>query len=293
MGGTKIEAQVFASDWSLAKRRRIDTPKGYDALVSAMAAQIAWVDEVAGPVPVGVSAAGLVNPATGLALTANLPATGKPFPADIVAAARPITFVNDCRAMTLSEAVFGAAIGQSPVVGLILGTGVGGGVAIGGRLVEGLAMVGGEFGHTAAPAHLVKQYDLPVQRCGCGRMGCVETYGSGPGLTRIAQSVLGKAMTPPEIVAARVDDPDVARVWAIWCEIVAELLMILTLTVDPAVVVLGGGLSRAPGVVKDLSAALARVQLSGFAVPQIVLAEGGDASGARGAAYAALQEVSP
>jgi predicted NBD/HSP70 family sugar kinase len=293
LGGTKIEAQVFAPDWTCVDRQRIDTPRDYPALVAAMAAQIGWITDRAGhAVPVGIAAAGLVNPRTGHAFTANLCATGHPFPADIATAAgRPVTYVNDCRALTLSEAVFGAARGLSPVAGLILGTGIGGGVAVDGRLVPGPAMVGGEFGHFAAPAHLVAAHDLPVVRCGCGRMGCTETYVAGPGLSRLARHLTGRDLTPPEIAAGKDHDPDLARVWALWCDLAAELLMTLTFVIDPAAIVLGGGLSKVPGITRDLSAALTRAQLPGFAIPRVLLAEAGDASGARGAAYAALQEA--
>jgi N-acetylglucosamine kinase len=291
LGGTKIEAQVFAPDWTLAHRRRIDTPRDYPGLCAAMADQIAWVDCVASaPLPIGVAAAGLVNPVSGLAFTANLAAMGQPFPADLVRlAGRPVTYVNDCRALTLSEAIFGAGQGLSPVVGLIMGTGIGGGLAVDGRLVPGPSMVGGEFGHTPAPAHVVLAHRLPVIRCGCGRMGCYETLIAGPGLTRLAAHVTQRDLTPREVVALRDTDPGAAQVWAIWVALVAELLMSLTFTVDPAVIVLGGGLSTIPGVTDDLTAALARAQLTGFSIPRVVTAQAGDASGARGAAYAALQ----
>jgi predicted NBD/HSP70 family sugar kinase len=256
-----------------------------------MAEQVDWITTRAGaPLPVGVAAAGLVNPRNGHAFTANLCATGHPFPADISAAAgRPVTYVNDCRALTLSEAIFGAGRGMSPVAGLIIGTGIGGGVAVDGRLVPGPSMVGGEFGHFAAPAHVVAAHGLPVVRCGCGRMGCTETYIAGPGLTRLALHLTGRELTPPEIAEGKESDPALARVWALWCELAAELLVTLTFVIDPAAIVLGGGLSKVPGVARDLSAALTRAQLPGFSIPRITLAEAGDASGARGAAYAALQ----
>lgn len=199
------------------------------------------------------------------------------------------TYINDCRALTLSEAMFGAAKGLSPVVGLILGTGIGGGVAVDGRLIPGPAMIGGEFGHTCAPAHLVVTHGLPVVTCGCGRIGCIETLIAGPGLTRIAAALTGHAMTPREIAAAKAKDQKATQVYDIWIALVAELLMTLTFTIDPAAIVLGGGLSNIPGLTTDLAAAQSRVQLPGFGIPQILLAQGGDASGARGAAYAAVQ----
>ena len=104
LGGTKIEAQVFDSAWNRVASNRVATPTTYSDLVAAMVGQIHWADQAAGfALPIGIAAAGLINPVTGLALTANLPATGHPFPADIAAAAgRPVTYVNDCRAQALS-----------------------------------------------------------------------------------------------------------------------------------------------------------------------------------------------
>ena len=288
LGGTKIEAQVFDSAWKLVDRRRLDTPADYRSLVATVTDQINWITAAAGPVPIGIAAAGLVNPATGLALTANLPASGQPFPRDIEASAgRRIHYINDCRALTLSEAIFGAAQGQSPAIGLILGTGLGGGVAVEGRLIEGPAALGGEFGHFALAASPVVTHGLPLLACGCGRVGCTETLISGPGLSRIVKHLTGQDMSPPQIVLAKQTEPNIAKCWEIWCELTAEMLLTLCLTVDPACVILGGGLSNAPGAIDDLTRALRAVQLHGFTIPTLRLAQGGDASGARGAAYAA------
>lgn len=288
LGGTKIEAQIFDADWQVMARKRIATPEKYGALVAAVAELVIWAGADTG-LPVGISAAGLINPATGLALTANLAATGKPFPADIARkAGRGVTYVNDCRALTLSEAVFGAARGRSPAIGLILGTGIGGGVAVQGRLLAGAAAIGGEFGHFGLSAAVVQAHGLPVIRCGCGRMGCTETLISGPGLARLALALTGEALSPPE-VSARRDVPGVARVWRIWLELLAELVMVLMLTIDPECVVLGGGLSGIPGLAEALTKTIQAAQLPGFAIPEILIAEGGDASGARGAAHAAAR----
>lgn len=293
LGGTKIEVQVFDADWQVVARNRVPTPKKYGALVMALADQIAWVREQVGKdVPVGVGAAGLVNPATGLALTANLCATGKPLPQDVAeAAGRPITYVNDCRSLALSEAVFGAGKGHRSVMSLILGTGVGGGIAVDGRLLPGPSMTGGEFGHISAPAHLVQRYGLDVVKCGCGRTGCSETLIAGPGLSRIARSIMGQSMTPPDIVAARKSDELAQKVWQIWCEITADLLRTLTLIVDPDIIVIGGGLTQIPEMADDLNTAFDKARLGDFEVPPVVIAQGGDTSGARGAAYAAVQEA--
>lgn len=292
LGGTKIEAQAFDSGWNRVDSRRIATPQTYDALVAAMADQIAWIEGLGHPgLPIGIAAAGLINPATGLALTANLPATGRPFPADIArAAGRQITYVNDCRAQALSEAQFGAARGYRSALALNLGTGLAGGIVVDGKLLPGPSGLGGEFGHFALPAHVIVAHGLPIVRCGCGRMGCAETLIAGPGLARIHQHRTGQS-TPPEVIATtRSTDPQADATWAIWCEVTAELIHTLCYTVDPECVVLAGGLSRVPGLITDLSAALQRAQLPGYGVPPLLLAEGGDTTGARGAALAALTE---
>lgn len=295
LGGTKIEAQLFDARWRQVGRRRIDTPRDYPALVAAMADQIGWTRSEAGrDVPVGISAAGLVNPDTGLALTANLPASGHPFPADIQAASgRMVTYLNDCRALVLSEATFGAARGASPALGLILGTGVAGGVVLAGHLMPGRAGFGGEFGHFPLAAGPVQAHGLPLLRCGCGRWGCTETLLSGPGLSRIAALVTGQNLTPQQIVAARATDAGLAQTWAIWLELAAEMLVTLCFTIDPQVVVLGGGLSKVPDLTDDLTKVLRAAMLPGFRIPDFRLAEGGDASGARGAAFAAWQSANP
>ncbi len=290
LGGTKIEAQVFDDTWSVIARQRCDTPGNYDDLVRATADQIGWATADAGEdAPVGIGAAGLINPRTGHALTANLVATGHPFPTDIAKAVRrPITYLNDCRAMALSEAVFGQGNGHRTVMALILGTGIGGGISVDQNLLQGPTQTGGEFGHTSAPAHLVARYDLPIVQCGCGRMGCIETYVAGPGLSRIAKHMTGRDLTPPEIAASRAST--MAPVWEAWCALTADLLHTLTLTVDPDLIVLGGGLTHIDNLIPELTKAAETAQLSGFGTCPVALAQGGETSGARGAAYAAWQD---
>jgi predicted NBD/HSP70 family sugar kinase len=290
LGGSKIEAQVFDTHWQMAGKMRWPTPKGdYGAQVDAMAQAVGWcMDQGGRGLPVGVSAAGLINPATGLALTANLAASGRPFVADITAkAGRGVTWINDCRALALSESRFGAAQGADPALALIFGTGLAGGVVSKGELMPAFAGLGGEFGHFALPAAPMLAHGLPVLQCGCGRMGCTETLLSAPGLARIAAHVTGRDYAPEAVVAGRSTHAGLAKAWEIWLELACDFLITLCFTIDPAVIVIGGGLSNAQGLVDDLTRALQGATLKGFAIPPIRLAQGGDASGARGAAYAA------
>ena len=289
LGGTKIETQVFDKEWSVLAQQRTTTPKDYVELVGVVVDQITWAHQQAGAkAPVGIGAAGLINPRTGHALTANLSATGRPFPADIEQAVKhPVTYMNDCRALALSEAVFGKGKGHRTVMALILGTGVGGGICVDQRILQGPTLTGGEFGHTSAPAHLIAKHELPIQQCGCGRLGCIETFIAGPGLQWLATHMTGKDLSPTQIAAERAGE--MAPVWQLWCELTADLLHSLTLTVDPDVIVLGGGLSKMEGVIDDLAKAASGAQLGDFGTPPLALAQGGDTSGARGAAYAAWQ----
>lgn len=291
LGGTKIEAQVFADDWHLLDRRRVATPDSYPALVHALVDLVGWADALAdGPVSVGIGAAGMVNPRDGRVLAANLAAHDKPLPADLVAAlGRPVRYLNDSHALALSEAVLGAGQPFASVFALVLGTGVGGGHVRCGRLQTGLSGTGGEVGHLPAPAHLVQAHGLPVVDCACGRRGCIETLISGAGLACIAHAMTGEMRTVPQIIAARGNDARMAQVWQVWCALTADLVQTLMRTLDPDCIVLGGGLSDIPFMVDDLTRAVGQAGFAGFDSPVILRAAGGAASGARGAAYAAWQ----
>lgn len=292
LGGTKIETQIFDAKWKVIAIQRVETPKDYPTLVSALADQVKWAKSH-GDFPIGIGAAGLVNPENGLALTANICANGKPLPADIIAASGAnVTYMNDCRALALSEAVFGAGRGHRVVAGVILGTGIGGGLATDGKLHPSGRQVSGEFGHIAAPAHLVIAHNLPIVKCGCGRLGCIETLIAGQGMTRIAKAVRGQPLTPPQIAANRATDTDAQRVWDIWTDLTAELLLTISRVSDPDIIVLGGGLSKILGVTDALQERFNSVQFDGFTAAKISLAEGGETSGARGAAFAAWQAAS-
>ena len=294
IGGTKIEIQAFAPDWSLIARNRVPTPQTYPALIDAIAALVAVADMSIGAAPLGISMAGQIDRRSGLALTSNLPASGKPLYADLATRiTRPVTFINDCRAMALSEANLGFGRGAARVLGLVLGTGVGSGFISDGIEDDGASGIVAELGHVALPAPLMQRHRLPILRCGCGRTGCFETLVSGPGIGRIARHITGRDLTPPDIASLRATDPAAMQVCQIWCDLVGELLVAAILTLDPDVIVLGGGLSSIDGICADLTTAMAQTHFPGFALPRLGLAEGGDATGARGAALAAQRAGQP
>ena len=283
LGGTKIEARLFqGAGLATARVRRVPTPPGFDALVAALAEQGAWLCHEAGDpaLPLGLALPGLVDPSAGTTQAANLPGGGGPV-GDALAAmmGRPVPILNDAAAFALSEAD-GAA---GTVVGLIIGTGLGAGVASpdgpAGWTARPL-----EIGHAGMPARALARHGLPLLRCGCGREGCVERYLSGTGIAALAAHVLGEPLTG-EVLAT--GDPDAGRVLAAWSDLAGDALASVLL-LHPGALVLGGGLSKLPGLVGLLTDGLRRHALPGAPVPEIRLARHGDSSGARGAALLAL-----
>ncbi|MDA7963478.1 ROK family protein [Ruegeria sp.] len=289
LGGTKIEATLFDATLTPIKTRRVATPQTeYADLLDALSGEIAWLRAEArqSDLPVGVGIPGLIDPVTGCSHTANLPAKGKPLGTDLMARnGGTIRLANDCKCFALSEATRGAGDGYRTVFGLILGTGLGGGVVVDGALLPGPNMLAGEVGHAALPAPLVAQHQLPLLPCGCGRKGCFETYLSGAGMTRLCQVLTGQSRTAPDLVAAAASGETAAgQVFAVWLQIAGELLHNLQLHLDPDCIVLGGGLSKIDGLDHAFSEALAQAALPALRAPVISKPEFGDSSGTRGAA---------
>lgn len=295
LGGTKIEASVFDDDLQPTDTRRIATPRdSYEELLAVLTDQIDWLVQISGQadLPIGLGVAGIFNRFTRRIATANLPATGQTLHEDLRKMAdRPLFFANDGDLFTLSESVRGAGAGFDSVFGIILGTGVGGGQCQDGQLINSNNGTRGEIGHLALPASVMTRHELPLLTCGCGRIGCNETYISGPGLTRIHQHLGGKDLTPPDIVKAADQGNGLARqTLHIWTELMAELIQALQVTFDPDCIVIGGGLSKIPNLGDRITAALPGVLLAGTQAPAVRIAKFGDSSGTRGAAIAARRD---
>ena len=242
--------------------------------------------------PVGVGIPGIIDPATGVSLTANLPARGRTFGRDLHGrVGGGLSMANDCKCFALSEANGGAGDGFSRVFGLIIGTGLGGGFCVDGQLDTGAHGLVGEIGHFGVPAHLAAELGLPVLPCGCGRRGCYETLVSGPGLSAICETVTGSAAKAHEISrAAEAGDRSMQRTLEIWHRLAAELLFTIQLTLDPDCFVLGGGLSNITGIDVGLATALDTSFLPSSKKPNILKAVFGAGSGSRGAALLSLMD---
>jgi predicted NBD/HSP70 family sugar kinase len=287
VGGSKIESCLFDEDFRPLERRRVDTVCAtYEELLDCIVGEAHWLDERARcAVELGIGLPGLVDHATGAALTSNLPATGRPLRADLAARlGRGVAMANDCKCFALSEANGGAGEGAHTLLGLILGTGVGGGVTREGRLVLGYNDLPGELGHLGIPARCVAEWELPVLACGCGKVGCYETLLSGPGMTRLAARHGGAGRSPPQIAQlARAGDAGMAATLREWLGLLAELIHTAQCTIDMDCVVLGGGLSRIPEVARMLAEAYEGRRIPGRPT-RMAAARFGDASGTRGAA---------
>ncbi|WP_045393224.1 ROK family protein [Falsirhodobacter sp. alg1] len=293
LGGTKIEARLFDAGLNSLQTRRIDTPTtSYAAMMEALCAQIDWLLEQSGQadLPVGICVPGVIDPESGIAFAANVPITGEN-PGQTLAHryGREFPLENDCMALALSEANGGAGEGYSSVVGLIMGTGVGAGFALSGSIPMRHGGIAVEIGHIGMPADILARHGLPVSPCGCGRKGCMERYVAGSGLGRLSEWLTGTAVAGPEVVSrAAAGDARMAMVLDVWTELAVECLLTLQLTLAPQCIVIGGGVSRMPGLVERLQAALAVTDFGALRLPQLRIAEHGDSSGARGMALLAV-----
>lgn len=293
IGGTKIEARLFAPDMTTLDVRRVATPaRDLERFLVALAEQIDWLEQRSGvghDLPIGLAQPGLIDPLSGRAFTSNIPVSGRNVAAALAQRiGRTLPAMNDCQAFTLSETRGGGADGFASVVGLIIGTGIGAGLIVGGAATPRMNGSALEVGHIGAPARLLQAHGLPLWRCGCGKLGCFEPYASGSGLAAIGTLRRGRAATAEELVAAALGGAsDCAAVFEEWTDIVAELLYTIQIDHDPECIVIGGGMSRTPGIASRLQDAMARLALGDMRVPEIRAARHGDSSGARGAALMA------
>jgi fructokinase len=294
LGGTKIEGLALGDDGRERARHRLAAPRGnYDATIraivelvqlvvrSAEGASAATADHT-----IGIGIPGAVSPATGLIKNANSTwLNGRPFARDLAAALqRPVRLANDANCFALSEATDGAAAGARVVFGVIIGTGTGGGLVIDGAVVVGANAIAGEWGHNPLPAP--EPGEWPGPPCYCGRSGCIETFLSGPGLTRDYVAHAGDDVPAVEI-AARADRGDDRARAALdrYARRFARAIASVINVVDPEVIVLGGGLSNMRVLYEVVPRLWSAHVFSDRVDTRLVPARHGDASGVRGAAW--------
>jgi len=291
LGGTKIEIVALGDNGEELLRKRVATPQGdYRATVATVAQLVEAAEQALhcrGTVGVGMP--GAVSSLTGRIKNANSTCLiGQPLQRDLqTLLQREVRLANDANCFALSEAVDGAGRGARSVFGVILGTGVGGGIVLDGQVLTGANGIAGEWGHIPLPAPQAE--DLPLPPCYCGRLGCVETYLSGPGLAADYQrerGESGEAGLDAAAIAARAAAGDahceaaLQRYEARLARALATVINIL----DPEVIVLGGGLSRLERLYSRVPALWAPHVFSDHIVTQLLPPRHGDSSGVRGAA---------
>ncbi len=288
LGGTKIAAVALDDGGAVLARRRTDTPAGdYDATVAAIVGLVTGMEAETGRRgSVGIGIPGAVSPATGLVKNANsVWLIGRSFERDLEAAlGRPVRMANDANCFALSEATDGAASGARVVFGVILGTGVGGGVVVAGNLLTGANAIAGEWGHNPMPWPTGDE--IPGPACYCGRRGCIETFLSGPGMSADHEAHSGERLTASEIAGRERDgDRAAAATLARYEERLARALAAIINTLDPDCIVLGGGLSNVARLYDGVTRLWAPFVFSDSVATRIVAPRHGDASGVRGAAW--------
>lgn len=288
LGGTKTEAVALASDSVVAARRRVPTPRDYEGTVDAIVRLVGELESETGRSgTIGVGIPGVVTRATGLVKNANSTwLNGRPLQADLESRlVRPVRLANDANCFALSEASDGAGHGYDTVFGVILGTGVGGGIAIHRRIHDGPNQIAGEWGHNQLP-WMTDEERAAAPECYCGMTGCIETFLSGPGFERDHAVRSGTSRSSRDIVrAAAAGDADALEALRRYRDRLARALAGVINILDPDIVVLGGGMSNLPDLAPTVSTLLPRYVFSDTVRTVVAPNLHGDSSGVRGAAW--------
>jgi predicted NBD/HSP70 family sugar kinase len=288
LGGTKIEVVALDARGAERLRRRTPTPSdSYEATVEAIAKLVQDAETaLGGPATVGIGTPGAISPATGCLRNSNSVAlNGKRLRQDLERRlGRKVRLANDANCFALSEAIDGAATGAGVVFGVILGTGVGGGIIVRGRVLEGANHIAGEWGHNPLP--WPRDDERPGHPCYCGKMGCIETFLSGPGLSMHHFKRSGERLDPRAIVErAAGGDGACEESLRIYEDRLARSLAHVINVLDPDVVVLGGGMSNVARLYETVPGLWAKYVFSDRVDTRLVPNRHGDSSGVRGAAW--------
>lgn len=281
LGGSKIEVVALDAAGHARLRRRVATPPSYPGVIASIRALVEGVEaELGARGTVGVGIPGSLSPETGLVRGANSTwLNGGRLDVDLAEAlGREVRISNDANCLALSEAADGAADGAASVFAVILGTGVGAGLVVQGRLLEGLNRIAGEWGHNPLP--WMTEAEFPGPRCWCGQRGCIETFLCGPALAADAD---GPGARDASSLPARTDAA-AKDALARHTDRLARALAHVVNLLDPEVIVLGGGLSNMDHLYTDLPRLLPRHVFSDVVRTRIVRAAHGDSSGVFGAA---------
>jgi fructokinase len=284
LGGTKIEGIVLGADGTIHERLRRPTPQDtYTATLEAICELVFELEANHGELPVGIGTPGTISPATGRIKNANSTClNGEQLHEDLEQRlARPVRLANDANCFALSEAVDGAGAHRRVVFGVILGTGVGGGVIIDQQPLAGLNAIAGEWGHNPLPDP--RDGERPGPSCYCGKKGCVESWLSGPSMAADHDRYTGISLSAKEIATSQApaDRATVAR----YAHRLARSLAVVINLLDPDCIVLGGGLSQIERLYTLVPDMWGEWVFSDRVDTPLLPPQHGDSSGTRGAAW--------
>lgn len=289
VGGTKIAFSVYDQDLNCLFEDQTPTPNDYASFITIISDMVKQADqkfECQGQIGMGFP--GAINQKDNTLNCANVPAIkGRHLVHDLsTSLGREVKLENDANCFLLSECYGGSADGCSTVLGVTLGTGVGGAIFVNGSILSGFNSFAGEIGHYPLPATLlIKHPSLPNIKCGCGRQMCLETYMSGTGLGNLYKHYAKKPLKGPEILEKfRADDKMAIKVVNIYLDILAAGLGTSIMVIDPDAIVFGGGLSNFEAIHKELPKRLPEHLLNYVTLPKITTAKFGGTGGVRGAA---------
>ena len=279
LGGTKTEAILLDEHFTVLEQKRIKTPQtDYTEIIQSISSLVLELSKDVTDFSLGVCTPGSISKQTGLIKNSNTQCLiGKPFKEDLEKnLGKKISIENDANCFTMAESQMGAAKEFGLVFGVIMGTGVGGGIVIDGKLHSGRTNIGGEWGH-----HTLHRNGNP---CYCGKLGCVETYISGPSLEKQWMELTGKSQSLPEILSN--SDHNMSKRWkSEFLENFGYGLANVIDILDPDVIVLGGGLSNIDFLYTDGKESVYEKVFSDLVETPIIKNKLGDSSGVYGAAF--------
>ncbi|MGF1694190.1 N-acetylglucosamine kinase [Vibrio lamellibrachiae] len=292
VGGTKIEFGAFDEELNRVATERVPTPTDdYPLLVETITEIVKKYDlQFNCEGKVGLGLPGMEDADDATVLTVNVPAAkGKPLRADLEKSlGRSVKIENDANCFALSEAWDDELKDEPSVLGLILGTGFGGGLIYDGKVFGGRNNVAGEIGHTRLPIdawfHLGE--NAPLLGCGCGKKGCLDSYLSGRGFELLYDHYYGEKKKAIEIIKANAEgDANAVEHVDRFMELLAICFANIFSANDPHVVALGGGLSNFELIYEEMPKRIPKYLLSVAKCPKIIKAKHGDSGGVRGAAF--------
>jgi fructokinase len=287
IGGSKLAAIALDDQGTERGRDRCPVPRDYRGTLDAVVGMTEALAQAHGPArSAGIALPGMIGAAGELVRVVNLPwLEGQPLRADLQQAlGRPVAIANDANCFALSEATDGAAAGAAVVFGVILGTGVGGGIVVDGKVIAGANAIAGEWGHNPLPD---AGHDAgPSQVCGCGRVGCIETWLNGAALTRDYLASSGRDVSAAEVARlAAAGEPNAEAAIARFERRLALALAGIVNILDPDVIVLGGGLASIASLYARVPALWRTFCVAPEPRTRLVRARFGPESGLRGAAW--------